>query len=157
MSSLLTFEEYQAIADGLAYPTGAFIDGRFQVAGSGETFDTVNPANGNVLTRVAACGRVEVDHAVLKARESFEDRRWAGLHPSDRKAVLIKLCKLMKRNQRELAVLESLESGKPIAEVETIDISACHEMQWMASGISMVSTSAIGFPLSKLSNTANSR
>ncbi len=54
--SLLTTEEYKAIAAGLSFPTTAFIDGHFRPAISGKTFDTLNPATGAVLANVAACG-----------------------------------------------------------------------------------------------------
>ena len=122
MSELLTTEEYKAIAAGLTPPTQAFINGGFRAALSGDTFDTVNPATGDIIAQVAACGTSDVDFAVEKAREAFDDGRWAKLHPSDRKGVLIKLAKLIKRNARELAVLESVESGKTIYDCETVDV-----------------------------------
>ena len=133
MSSLLTREEYQAIAGSLTLPTGAFIDGRSCAVASGDTFDTINPASGAVLARIASCGDAEVDLAVAKAREAFEDGRWSRTHPSERKKTLIALCKLIRRNQHELAVLESLESGKPILEIETVDLpEALHCLEWHA-------------------------
>ena len=122
MSDLLTTEEYKAIARGLTLPTQAFIDGAFRPAISGRTFDGVNPATGAVLAEVAACGVEDVDFAVQKARDAFEDGRWSRLHPAERKAVLIRLAKLIKRNARELAVMESLDSGKTIYDCETVDI-----------------------------------
>lgn len=120
--SLLTTEEYKAIAAGLAFPTQAFIDGAFRPAIKGKTFDTVNPATGKVLAKVAACGPEDVDFAVGKARDAFEDGRWSRLHPRDRKEVLIRLAKLIKRNARELAVMESLDSGKTIYDCEQVDV-----------------------------------
>lgn len=122
MSDLLTTEEYKAIAAGLTFPTQAFIDGHFRPALSGKTFDTVNPATGQVLAKVAACEAADVDLAVTKARDAFEDGRWSRLHPRDRKEVLIRLAKLIKRNARELAVMESLDSGKTIFDCETVDV-----------------------------------
>ena len=120
--SLLTLEEYQAIAANLRMPTQAFINGSARPADSGATFATVNPANGQHLADIAACGASDVDFAVDKARESFDLGVWRELHPAERKAVLIRLSKLVKRNARELAVMESLDSGKPIAYCEAIDI-----------------------------------
>ena len=122
MSDLLTREEYGAIAAGLNPPSMSFVDGSFRPARSGRTLPTLNPATGEVIAEIAACGAEDVDFAVQKAREAFDDGRWRCLHPSERKAVLIKLCKLIQRNGRELAVLESLDSGKPIHDCETIDI-----------------------------------
>jgi gamma-glutamyl-gamma-aminobutyraldehyde dehydrogenase len=136
---LLTTKEYQAIAGDLELPTGAFIDGGYRPAISGETFDTVNPANGEVLAQVAACGAADVDFAVAKAREAFEDGRWSRLHPSARKDVLIRLCKLMTRNARELAVMESLDSGKTIYDCETVDVpETIHCLKWHAEAIDKI-------------------
>ena len=122
MIDLLTTEEYRAIAAGLTFPTQAFIDGKFRPATSGKTFDTINPATGQVLAKVAACDADDVDLAVTKARDAFEDGRWSRLHPRDRKEVLIRLAKLVRRNARELAVMESLDSGKTIYDCETVDL-----------------------------------
>ncbi len=139
MSGLLTKEEYKAIAAGLSLPDQAFIDGCFRPAKSGKTFDSVNPATGEVLAKVAACGPDDVDLAVEKARESFDDGRWSRLHPSERKAVLIRLTKLMKRNARELAVMESLDSGKTIYDCETVDVpETIHCLAWHAELIDKI-------------------
>ncbi len=122
MTDLLTTEEYKAIAAGLDLPTQAFIDGSFRPAISGKTFDSINPATGTVLAKIAACDAADVDFAVGKARDAFEDGRWSRLHPRERKEVLIRLAKLIGRNARELAVLESLDSGKTIFDCETVDV-----------------------------------
>lgn len=139
MSDLLTTEEYKAIAAGLSLPTGAFIDGSFRPAMSGATFDTTNPATGEVLARVAACGAADVDFAVSRARDAFEDGRWSRLHPRERKEVLIRLAKLIKRNARELAVMESLDSGKTIFDCETVDLpETIHCLTWHAELIDKI-------------------
>lgn len=119
---LLTKEEYRAIAANLDLPAAAFVDGSYRPATSGETFTTVNPATGEPLAEVAACGAADVDFAVSKAREAFEDGRWSRLHPSERKDVLIRFAKLLTRNARELAVMESIDSGKTIFDCETVDL-----------------------------------
>ena len=75
MAGLLTTAEYKAIAKSLSLPTQAFIDGAFRPAKSGKTFDTLNPATGTVLAKVAACGADDVDLAVVKARAAFDDGR----------------------------------------------------------------------------------
>ena len=139
MSDLLTTEEYKAIAAGLELPTQAFIDGSFRPALSGKTFDTTNPATGKLLAKVAACGPEDVEFAVSKARDAFEDGRWSRLHPGERKAVLIKLAKLIKRNARELAVMESLDSGKTIYDCETVDVpETIHCIKWHAELIDKI-------------------
>ncbi|MEX0276163.1 MAG: aldehyde dehydrogenase [Ruegeria sp.] len=137
--SLLTQDEYKSIAAGLDLPTGAFIDGSFRPALSGKTFTSTNPATGETLTEIAACGADDVDFAVEKAREAFDDGRWSKLHPSDRKDVLIRLCKLMTRNARELAVMESIDSGKTIFDCETVDVpETIHCLKWHAEAVDKI-------------------
>ena len=138
-SDLLTTEEYKAIAAGLHLPGAAFMDGAFRPAISGKTFVTVNPATGEQLAELPACGPADVDFAVSKAREAFEDGRWARLHPGQRKETLIRLAKLMERNARELAVLESLDSGKTIYDCETVDVpETIHCLKWHAELIDKI-------------------
>ena len=139
MSELLTVEEYRAIANQLDMPTQAFIDGAFRPAKAGGTFDSFNPATGEKLATIAACQQADVDFAVLKAREAFEDGRWSRLHPGERKEVLIRLCKLITRNVRELAVMESLDSGKTIYDCETVDLpETIHCLKWHAEAIDKI-------------------
>ncbi|PHP64643.1 aldehyde dehydrogenase [Zhengella mangrovi] len=139
MGDLLTTGEYKAIAATLAFPTQAFINGGFRPAASGKTFDTINPATGDVLAKVAACGAADVDFAVAKARDAFEDGRWSRLAPGDRKQVLIRLAKLIGRNARELAVMESLDSGKTIYDCETVDLpETVHCLTWHAELIDKI-------------------
>lgn len=139
MSELLTTEEYKAIAAGLTPPTQAFIDGSFRPAASGKTFISTNPATGEKIADIAACDASDVDFAVEKARDAFEDGRWSRLHPGERKDVLIKLTKLIKRNARELAVLESIDSGKTIYDCETVDVpETIHCLKWHAELIDKI-------------------
>ena len=136
---LLTRDEYAAIAADLAFPTGAFIDGGFRSAASGKVFTATNPATGEHLTEVAACGQDDVDLAVEKARSAFDDGRWPRLHPYERKDILIRLCKLLTRNARELAVMESLDSGKPIYDCETVDVPETIDcLKWHAEAIDKI-------------------
>lgn len=147
MSDLLTAQEYKAIAATLTIGGNAFIDGIARPALSGETFPTVNPATGQELARVAACGQADVDLAVRKARESFEDGRWRNHPPAERKRVLIAFARLIERNRHELAVLESLDSGKPVAECQTIDLhETVNTIRWHAELIDKIydSTAPVG-------------
>ncbi len=132
MTDLLTRAEYAAIAADLDFPRTPFIDGKFR-AGSGPTMDTLNPATGEVLATIATAGAADVDLAVQKAREAFDQGHWSRADPGHRKDVLIKLVKYMTRRRRELAVMECLESGKPIRDCEQIDLPesmAC--LKWHA-------------------------
>ncbi|MEM6636763.1 MAG: aldehyde dehydrogenase [Pseudomonadota bacterium] len=132
MSDLLTRAEYAAIATDIDLPAAPFIDGKFR-AGRGAALPVLNPATGVPLTTIAAADVSDVDLAVQKAREAFDQGAWARAHPSERKDVLIRLCKLMTRRRRELAVMESLDSGKPIRDCELIDVpEAIHCIKWHA-------------------------
>lgn len=122
MADLLTREAYGAIAQKLVFPTQSFVDGDYRAAASGRTLSTINPATGKVLAEVAACDAADVDYAVSRARTAFEDGRWRAKHPRERKEILLRLCALIQRDQHELAVMESLDSGKPIRDCENIDI-----------------------------------
>lgn len=133
MHEPLTATEYRAIAADIQFPTNAFIDGAFRPARSGKTFKSSNPATGETLAIVAACDSTDVDCAVLKAREAFDDGRWRLRSPSERKGVLLQLAKLIERNRHELAVMESLDSGKPIRECQTVDVpDTIHTLRWHA-------------------------
>ena len=139
MTDILTQGEYRAIAEDLTLASTSFVDGGFRAAQSGATFDTINPATGAVLAKVAKCDSADVDFAVSKAREAFDDGRWRCLHPSERKQVLIKLAKLVRRNINELAVLESIDSGKPVADCVAIDLEeTITTLIWHAEAIDKI-------------------
>ncbi|RTR00803.1 aldehyde dehydrogenase [Halomonas nitroreducens] len=106
----------------LSLPTGAFIDGRDVPAGDGATLTTWNPATGEALSDVAACGVDDVECAVAAARRSFEAGDWSRAAPAERKAVLQRLSALMMEHQEELALLETLDTGKPIRDAFELDI-----------------------------------
>jgi gamma-glutamyl-gamma-aminobutyraldehyde dehydrogenase len=135
MSDLLTRAEYAALAADIDFPRTAFIDGGSR-AGTGAPLVTLNPATGEEICTIIACGAGDVNLAVQKAKEAFEVGAWRTTHPTDRKEILIRLAKLMTRNRRELAVMESLESGKPIADCENVDIpEAIATIKWHAEAI----------------------
>ncbi|PBQ09319.1 MULTISPECIES: aldehyde dehydrogenase [Pseudomonas syringae group] len=139
MSSLLTAAEYAAIAQSISFPGNAFINGAFKPSLSGSTFATHNPATGEFLTDIAACDSADVDYAVSKAKEAFEDGRWRLLSPGERKGVLLKFAKLLERNSHELAVLESLDSGKPVRECQLVDVpDTVHTLRWHAELIDKI-------------------
>ena len=139
MADLLTHEEYKAIAASLQLPNNAWIDGAYRPAISGKTLETVNPATGKVIGTIPACDKADVDFAVAKAREAFEDGRWSRLHPAARKDVLVEFAKLITRNARELAAMESLDSGKTIYDCENVDVpEAAHVIKWHAELIDKI-------------------
>ena len=136
MSSLLSKNDYIDIAAKIQFPTDPFIDGRFQKSKAERVMESINPATGSVITNIAACDNSDVNYAVKVSREAFNTGEWANKHPSERKAVLLKLAQLIEENKTELAVLESLESGKPISECELTDLpETIVTIQWHAEAI----------------------
>jgi len=122
MSELLTKTEYSAIAKSIALPNKAFINGTFVDALSGQTMPTENPATGKILTEVASCNADDVNVAVANAKAVYEDGVWSKRSPSERKEAVLKLADLIEEHAVELAVLETLEAGKPIHECVKTDL-----------------------------------
>lgn len=114
-----------AVADAvvkLQLRNQAFIDGEFCPSASGATLPSYNPANGQKITDIAACDSRDVDRAVKAARTAFEGGVWSGLAPAARKAILLDYAKLLETHAFELALLDSLEAGKPISDTAALDI-----------------------------------
>jgi len=128
--------EKDAIQEAMAklkFRTQAFIDGKFVDAQSGKTFTTENPATGRPIAQIAACDQADVDLAVKSARKAFESGVWSRMKPGDRKKVLLKWADLLEAHAGELALLDTLEAGKPISDCATIDIpDTIHCIRWHA-------------------------
>ena len=117
----------------------AFIDGRFVAAASGQTFADIAGRDGSRITDVAQGDIEDVGRAVKAARSAFDDRRWADQSPANRKRVLLKFADLIRANRDELALLESLDVGKPIRDTLAVDVpSAAKTIQWYAETIDKV-------------------
>jgi aldehyde dehydrogenase (NAD+) len=99
------------------------IDGQRVAAISGRTFDTLNPATGEVLAKVAEAGAEDVDAAVRSSRAAFEGP-WSHMKASERGALLLRLADLFRRDEYELVRLESLDSGKPVSAIRRQDLPA---------------------------------
>lgn len=133
---MATHSEWQDLAAGIRPRTGLWIGGRWEEAASGARFATVNPATGAVLAEVARGDAADVDRAVAAARAAFEDGRWSRKSPTERKEVLLRLAALIRAHVPELALLDTLDMGKPIAESSTIDApGSAHFFQWHAEAI----------------------
>ena len=114
MTEAKTADFYHRRAGQIAIPKDAFIDGAWRPAISGKAFENINPATGEAIGTVAACDAADVDLAVKAARRAFDDGAWSRAAPEERKAVLLRLADLVRANTEELAVLESIDSGKTI-------------------------------------------
>jgi 4-guanidinobutyraldehyde dehydrogenase / NAD-dependent aldehyde dehydrogenase len=111
----------------LSIRSQAFVDGAYVDALSGETFDCVNPATGRTIASVAACDGEDVDRAVRGARAAFESGVWSRLAPKQRKRVLVRLAESMREHRDELALLETLDMGKPIRDSRAVDVPLAAE------------------------------
>ncbi len=129
-------EQWQTMAEGLSLRTRAFIDGRHADAVSGARFDCISPIDGRVLAQVADCGQLDVDHAVAAARRSFDAGHWSALKPVRRKQQLLRLAALVEQHADELALLETLDMGKPIGDARKVDIAGVIRcIQWTAEAV----------------------
>ncbi len=100
---------------------GLFIGGEFTPSVDGRAFKTISPATEEVLAEIAEAGPADVDRAVTAARQAYE-RTWAGLPAKERGKYLFRIARIVQERARELAVLESLDNGKPIRESRDVDI-----------------------------------
>lgn len=117
----------------------ALIGGQLITSASGATFDAINPATQQLLVRVTACGEEEVNLAVRSARRAFETGPWARMAPVERKKVLLKLSELLMAHREELALLDSLNMGKPVMDAYNIDVpGASHVFAWYGEALDKV-------------------
>ncbi|MDQ0992702.1 aldehyde dehydrogenase family protein [Streptomyces sp. V3I7] len=122
MASLFEYApapESRAVVD-IAPSYGLFIDGEFTEAADGKVFKTVSPSTEEVLSEVAQAGEADVDRAVKAARKAFE--KWSALPGSERAKYLFRIARIIQERSRELAVLETLDNGKPIKETRDADL-----------------------------------
>ncbi|MFC9729296.1 aldehyde dehydrogenase family protein [Streptomyces roseolus] len=111
--------ESRAVVD-IAPSYGLFIDGEFTDAADGKVFKTVSPSTEEVLSEIAQAGEADVDRAVKAARRAFE--KWSALPGSERAKYLFRIARIIQERSRELAVLETLDNGKPIKETRDADL-----------------------------------
>ena len=139
MSSAITALSWHDRAKALDPRTQAFIGGRYVDSASGATFTRVNPADGKVLAQVAACDARDIDLAVASARAAFEAGVWSKRAPKARKAVLQRFAELIHDNLEELALLETLDTGKPIRDSLNVDLPATVNcIRWFAEAVDKI-------------------
>ncbi|QDQ94067.1 aldehyde dehydrogenase [Rhodococcus sp. WB9] len=123
-----TLADWTRLAATITPRRELFIDGAFRPAKSDETFDSINPATGELLARVAAADAPDVDAAVRSAREAFDSGVWSRSPASHRKRVLLRLAELILEHRHELALLDSLDMGKLVVEALTVDVTSAAEL-----------------------------
>ncbi len=135
----MTSKQWHERAIALRTDGRAVIDGQRVWAASEQQFDNFSPIDGRKLGVVARCDNLDADLAVAAARAAFDDRRWAGKSPAQRKRVLIKFADLIARHGDELALLETLDMGKPIRYSQSVDVAAAANcIRWYGEAIDKI-------------------
>ncbi|WP_122310550.1 aldehyde dehydrogenase [Pseudomonas amygdali] len=132
----LTRADWEQRAQHLKIEGRAFIQGEYTAASSGETFDCISPVDGRMLAKVASCDTADAQRAVDSARSAFNSGAWSRLAPAKRKETMIRFAGLLKQNAEELALLETLDMGKPIGDSFGVDIpGAVRALSWSGEAI----------------------
>lgn len=144
---LLTEQAPQCSAQTLAFleqEHRLLIDGQWVAAESGATFEVTNPANEQVIARVAEGDKQDVDHAVKAARRAFESGPWARMSPADRGKLLWKLADLLEQQTDEFAEIESIDNGKPKSVAKAADVPLAVDLfRYMAGWATKIEGSTI--------------
>src|SRR5262245_3787460 len=148
----MTLQKNLDRAASLSFPGQAVIDGKLVWAKSGKTFPNVGPRDGKTLNEVASGDAEDVDAAVKAARAAFEDGRWRNKHPREKKKIMFRLAELMERDLEELALLETLDMGKPIRDTLAVDVpTAVNSIRWYAEALDKVYGEVATTPAERLS------
>ena len=132
----LTKSDWQARAEKFKPEARMFINGTFVDAASGKTFDDVSPVSGKVIAKVAAGDTEDINRAVAAAKKTFDSGVWREINPRDKKAVMLRWADLIREHQEELALLETMDVGKPISDSMNVDVmGAARTIQWYGEAI----------------------
>ena len=118
-----TRKDWEQLAAATRPEGRAFIDGKLVASLDGRVFDDVSPVNGRVVTQVARCGPADVDAAVVSARAAFNEGGWRRTDPATRKRVMHRFAQLIREDIDHLAILETLDVGKPILNSVNVDVT----------------------------------
>ena len=130
---------WQEKAKNLAIETRLFINGEYCAAADNTTFETIDPAAQQTLAQVARGKKADVERAVKAARQTFDNGDWSQASPAQRKAILTRFADLMEAHREELALLETLDTGKPIRHSLRDDIpGAARAIRWYAEALDKV-------------------
>ena len=135
----LSRADWEKRAQDLKIEGRAFIHGEYTAAVSGETFDCISPVDGRVLGQVASCDLADAELAVKDARATFDSGVWSRKAPVERKEVMIRFAALLEEHAEELALLETLDMGKPISDSLNIDVpGAARALSWSGEAIDKI-------------------
>ncbi|GGU62617.1 aldehyde dehydrogenase [Pseudomonas laurentiana] len=134
-----TLSTWETRARELKIEGRAFIGGDYTHAIEGGTFDCLSPVDGRLLTKVASCTAADADHAVSVARATFDSGVWSRMAPADRKQIMVRFADLLMANADELALLETLDMGKPISDSLAVDVpQAAQALSWSGEAIDKI-------------------
>ncbi|KWR71962.1 MULTISPECIES: aldehyde dehydrogenase [Pseudomonas] len=146
-----TRADWEARASQLRIEGRAFIDGQYRDAADGTTFDCISPVDGRLLAKVASCDAADAERAVHSARAAFESGAWSQQAPAARKAVLVRFAELLEEHAEELALLETLDMGKPIGDSLNVDLpGAVDSLRWSGEAIDKVYDEVAATPRDQL-------
>ncbi|OEC36907.1 4-guanidinobutyraldehyde dehydrogenase / NAD-dependent aldehyde dehydrogenase [Pseudomonas cuatrocienegasensis] len=135
----LTRADWEQRAQQLNIEGRAFIHGEYRPAVSGATFECLSPVDGRLLATVASCDLADAEAAVADARATFDSGVWSRLAPVARKAIMLRFADLIEQHGEELALLETLDMGKPISDSYGIDVSgSARAIRWNAEAIDKI-------------------
>ncbi|MFL6437271.1 MAG: aldehyde dehydrogenase family protein [Terriglobales bacterium] len=144
MATATPLQVHNTVTEFLATPKKLLIDGKWVAASSGKTFDSIDPATGDVLARVAEGDKADIDLAVKAARRAFESGPWAKMSASQRGRIIWKIGDLLAENVEEFAELETLDNGKPISVSRVADVPLAADLfHYMAGWATKIEGSTI--------------
>lgn len=135
----LTRADWEQRANNLKIEGRAFVHGEYRAAVSGATFECISPVDGRLLGLVASCDLADAELAVADARATFESGVWSRMAPAQRKRVMIRFADLMDQHAEELALLETLDMGKPISDALGVDVpGASRAIRWSGEAVDKI-------------------
>jgi phenylacetaldehyde dehydrogenase len=144
MATATPLQVHNVVTEFLASPKKLLIDGKWVQAHSGKTFDSIDPATGEILARVAEGDKADIDLAVKAARRAFESGPWSKMSASERGRIIWKIGDLLQENLEEFAELETLDNGKPLSVARVADVPLAADLfHYMAGWATKVEGSTI--------------
>jgi 4-guanidinobutyraldehyde dehydrogenase/NAD-dependent aldehyde dehydrogenase len=147
----LTRADWEQRAKNLQIEGRAFIHGEYTEAVAADTFECISPVDGRLLGLVASCDAADAELAVKDARATFDSGVWSRLAPVQRKAVMIRFADLIDAHAEELALLETLDMGKPISDALSVDVpAASRAIRWSGEAIDKIYDEVAATPHNEL-------
>jgi phenylacetaldehyde dehydrogenase len=144
MATATPLQVHNVVTEFLATPRKLLIDGKWVQAHSGKTFDSIDPATGEVLARVAEGDKADIDLGVRAARRAFESGPWSKMSASERGRIIWKIGDLLQENLEEFAELETLDNGKPLSVARVADVPLAADLfHYMAGWATKIEGSTI--------------